>query len=547
MGHTIGIDLGTTYSAVARVNADGEPEILTNRDGENVTPSIVLFSDGVPLVGTMAKRSAASAPLDVVQFVKRSMGDPSWRFETSEGTSFRPEEISALIIKRLKEDAELALGGEVTDAVITVPAYFDDAPRRATMDAGRIAGLAVRRVINEPTAAALAYGLHERTQGRVLVYDLGGGTFDVTVMRIAEGTFEVLATAGDRNLGGFDWDNALMRLLDERFRAAGGPSLLDEDGDAEGVAEADLRDKTEIAKHSLTTVDQTRVVLASGGVTKAIPLTRSEFEDATSSLLSRTRDIAGMVVEDAGLTWDAIDHVLLAGGSTRMPMIRAMLGEATGSPPLGSINPDEVVALGAAIQAHLVDREDAEGAGRDGAGRDGAGAGDGGRGGDRDQTGDRAELAEVLPVLALPGGSVPTVTDVTSQGLGVIALNDTTGAEENVVIIPPNTTVPARRGEVFQTVRDRQDAVDVEVTQGDDSDPAYVRTLGKQTIAIPAYPSGARLEVGYSYDVDQTVGIEVRDVQSGEPVGSFSVHNVANMSEDEVGHAIRKVGGIEVG
>ncbi len=302
MGHTIGIDLGTTYSAAARVNELGKPELLVNRDGDRITPSVVLFQDELPIVGTMAKRSAATAPLDVVQFVKRSMGDPTWKFETSGGTSYRPEEISAIILRRLKDDAELVLDGEVTNAVITVPAYFDDAPRRATMDAGRIAGLDVRRVLNEPTAAALAYGIDTAVDGTVLVYDLGGGTFDVTVMAVEGGEFDVLATHGDRNLGGFDFDNLLMRLLDDAFRAAGGPSLLEDP-----EAEADLREKAEIAKRSLTTVEQTRVVLAAGGVTKVIPLTRAAFEDVTSSLLSRTRDIAEMVVDDAGLDWAKVE------------------------------------------------------------------------------------------------------------------------------------------------------------------------------------------------------------------------------------------------
>jgi molecular chaperone DnaK len=223
VGEIVGIDLGTTFSAVARMNELGKPEIIRNRDGDNIMPSVVLFQGDIPIVGKMAKHSAATAPDDVVQYVKRAMGDPTWRFETSEGKSFRPEEISALILKRLKEDAELALGTTVTDAVITVPAYFDDARRRATIDAGKIAGLDVRRVLNEPTAAALAYGLDTAGIGTVLVYDLGGGTFDVTVLQIHDGIFDIRATHGDRNLGGFDWDNALMNLVNKHFTAAGAP------------------------------------------------------------------------------------------------------------------------------------------------------------------------------------------------------------------------------------------------------------------------------------------------------------------------------------
>ncbi|WP_020573663.1 Hsp70 family protein [Actinopolymorpha alba] len=509
MGHTIGIDLGTTFSAAARVNELGKPEIVVNRDGERLTPSVVLFQDELPIVGTMAKRSAATAPLDVVQFVKRSMGDPTWKFETSGGTSYRPEEISAIILKRIKDDVELALGDEVTDAVITVPAYFDDAPRRATMDAGRIAGLNVRRVLNEPTAAALAYGIETEVSGNVLVYDLGGGTFDVTIMRVEGGEFDVLATHGDRNLGGFDFDNALMRLLDERFQAAGGPSLLDNP-----ETEADLREKAEIAKRSLTTVEQTRVVLATAGTTKVLPLTRAEFEDVTSSLRSRTRDVAEMVVGDAGLDWSKISHILLAGGSTRMPMIRTMIEQVAGREVVRTVNPDEVVALGAAIQAHLVDVEAGEGSGE-----------------------------SHLPVLA-SAITRPRIRDVTSQGLGAIAVRRGGGSDddvENVVIIPANTKIPAKRSQVFETIQDNQAKLKVEVTQGDDDDPAYVRAIGEQTFDIPAYPAGAPFEVVYAYDIDQTVFIEVHDKTAGKPIGTFEVRNVATMDEAAVVDATDRV------
>jgi molecular chaperone DnaK len=516
VGLTIGIDLGTTYSSAAWVNRQGKPELLVNRDGDRLTPSVVLFSGEIPIVGAMAKRSATSAPLDVVQFVKRSMGDPTWKFETAGGRTYRPEEISALILKRLKEDAELTLDAEVTDAVVTVPAYFDDAPRRATMDAGRIAGLRVRRVLNEPTAAALAYGLEATAAGNVLVYDLGGGTFDVTVLAIAGGEFDVRATHGDRNLGGFDFDNQLMRLLDERFVAAGGPPLLDDP-----ESETDLRDKAEIAKRSLTTVDQARVVLAGGGATRSVVVTRADFEAATSSLLSRTRDVAELVVDDAGLDWDGIDHILLAGGSTRMPMVARMLETASGKTPDHGVNPDEVVTLGAAVQAHLVDVESA-------AGRD---------------------LPVPLPVLA-SSVTRPRIRDVTSQGLGAIAVRRGGGSEddvENVVIIAANTKIPARSSQIFETIQADQTRLKVEVTQGDDDDPAYVRAIGEQTFPIPAYPAGAPFEVVYAYDVDQTVHIEIHDKTSGRQIGAFRVANVATMAEADVVAAADRMRLIDIG
>jgi molecular chaperone DnaK len=507
VGHMVGIDLGTTFSAVARVNQLGKPEMIRNREGEAITPSVVLFQGDTTLVGTMAKRSAAVAPLDTVQFVKRAMGDSVWRFETTEGISFRPEEISAIILRRLKEDAELALGGPVTDAVITVPAYFDDGARRATKDAGAIAGLTVRRVLNEPTAAALAYGLDEAAAGTILVYDLGGGTFDVTIMRVGDGEFQTLATHGDRNLGGFDWDNELMQLLNKRFQEAGGPDLLDDE-----QTEAELREKAESAKRALTMIAKTRVVLAAGGVTKTVEISRAEFEDVTSSLLSRTRDIAQIVLEDAGLRWAQIDRLLLAGGSTRMPMVRGMMEQTAGKAAERTINPDEVVALGAAVQAHLVE----------------LGLGN-----------------KNLPDLRVDGRPI-TVKDVTSHGLGTFAVIPGTDRLRNVVIIEPNTPIPAKKGHGFATVVDGQTAVRVEVTQGDEDNPEFVKVLGEEVLQIPPYPAGAGVDVKFAYDIDQTVFIEVIDLTTGSSLGAFEVHDVANMSNADKDRAIDKINALEV-
>lgn len=508
VGHMVGVDLGTTFSAVAKVNQLGKPEIIPNREGEAITPSVVLFQGDTTLVGTMAKRSAAVVPLDTVQFVKRAMGDPAWRFETSEGVSFRPEEISAIILRRLKEDAELALDGPVTDAVITVPAYFDDGARRATKDAGAIAGLTVHRVLNEPTAAALAYGLDEDAAGTILVYDLGGGTFDVTIMRVGDGEFETLATHGDRNLGGFDWDNELMQFLNKRFQEAGGPDLLDNE-----QTEADLREKAENAKRALTTIAKTRVVLGAGGVTKTIEITRAEFEDITSSLLSRTRDIAQIVVEDAGLRWADIDRLLLAGGSTRMPMVRALMEQISGRTAERTINPDEVVALGAAVQAHIVEME----------------------------LGNNKNLPDLRP-----GGKPITVKDVTSHGLGTFALIEGTDRLENVVIIPANAPIPAKKSNLFSTVVNDQTEIRVEVTQGDESDPDYVKVVGQEVLRIPPYPAGAVIDVKFAYDIDQTVFIEVIDMTTSSSLGTFEVHDVANMNDAEKDQAIDKVSALEV-
>ncbi|WP_051114022.1 Hsp70 family protein [Actinopolymorpha alba] len=506
-GRAVGIDLGTTYSAVARVNEFGKPAILPNRDGENITPSVVFFAGEQPIIGTMAKRSAVTSPLDVVQFVKRSMGDPTWRFETEAGTAYRPEEISALILKRLKEDAARTLNADVTDAVITVPAYFDDGPRRATIDAGTIAGLNVLRVLNEPTAAALAYGIDGidgTASETILVYDLGGGTFDVTAMWIHADEFRVLATHGDRNLGGFDFDNALMRLLDERFVAAGGPSLLDVD-----EWEAGLRERAEVAKHTLTTVDRTRVALSAGGFSTVVPVTRAELEDVTSALLSRTRDIAEQVVEEAGLTWTSVDRILLAGGATRMPMVRRMLATVSGVKPDGSANPDEIVALGAAIQAHLLTTED--------------------------------DSPSAIRARGTPAMRRPVIHDVTSHGLGKLLYEPGTDRLVNSVIVPRNTEVPAKGSLVSYTRYENQDRLRSRITQGDDKDPATVQTIGSETFPITKYPKGAPFETYLAYDADQTVFVEVKDLTADKLVGTFEIHNVANMQEEEIRNAAERI------
>jgi molecular chaperone DnaK len=505
MGKVVGVDLGTTYSAVAVVGANGKPDVLVNRDGERLTPSVVFFDSAAILVGSMARRSAATSPLDVVDFVKRQMGNRDWKFEPSSGGSYSPEEVSAIILKRLKEDAELFLGdGQVTDAIITVPAFFDDARRRATKDAGKIAGLNVLRVLNEPTAAALAFGLDLGGSGTLMVYDLGGGTFDVTVMKIGDGVFDVLGTDGLHELGGFEWDNRLMLWLNEQYQHEGGADLTES-----FQAAAELREKAELAKRTLSSAPQARVILSHQGVTKIITVTRETFEDLTSDLLNQSRDLTISLVDELRLTFKDIDNVLLVGGSTRMPMVARMLEEITGKPPLRAGNPDELVALGAAIQASL-------------------------------------EEGTAAP---LPSGATPKILDVTSQALGVIALNDE-GQRKNCIIIPRNTKVPARQSDIFNTVHDGQTEIKIEVTQGDDEDPDYVRFVTKkgvgQLFSVPPYPAGAPVQITFHYDIDQTIQVEVTDLTATKSLGTFEIDDVANLSDEEVAAAAHKNKNLEV-
>lgn len=517
MGRAIGIDLGTTYSAVSIVNDFGKPEILMNREGETITASVVLFQEEMPLVGSMAKRAAATDPDNVVQFVKRQMGNPAWSFDAPDGKSYRPEEVSALILKRLKDDAEMVLGEPVEDAVITVPAYFDDANRRATIDAGTMAGLNVLRVLNEPTAAAIAYGVSNDSDGTFLVFDLGGGTFDVTVLNSDEGDYRVLATDGDKNLGGFDWDNEIMRHVSKEFEAETGTSLLDDD-----AAAADLRDKAEIAKRTLTSVGKANIMISYNGTSKVIPITRETFNELTAGLLDRAKFLTNDVLEQASLTWESITHVLLVGGSTRMPMVREMVEEISGKTPERNLNPDEVVAMGAAIQASISAAQESTGSGSDAA------------------AGTQAGAAVLAPALA-----GITVKDVTSQSLGIIALDDN-HQEYNSIIIRRNSPIPLQESGVYLTVQDNQTRFKVTVTEGDDEDPEYVNSLGEQILPVSPYPQGAKFEVTYSYDVDQVVHVGVVDLQTGLPVGNFEVENKSNMSRDDVAISATRLTGVEV-
>lgn len=516
MGRAIGIDLGTTYSAAAIMQPDGKPAILPNSEGQNITPSVVLFPDvgngyDEPLVGDMAKHSAATSPLDVVQFVKRQMGDPNWRFESTSGSTYTAEEVSAIILKKLKNDAELVLGEPVTDAVITVPAYFDDTRRVATKQAGKIAGLNVLRVLNEPTAAAISYGLNYENNGTVLVYDLGGGTFDVTIMEIKDGNFDVLATDGNRNLGGFDFDNRIANYVMEQLESQGAGSNLSLDDSL--VAE--IREKSELAKKSLSTVTQANIILSVKGKQYRIKITRDHFEEITRDLLRTTEELVEDVMDAAGKKWSDIDHLLLIGGSTRMPMVRNMVKNISGKQPELNVNPDEAVALGAAIQAFVCEQE---------------GTSDSG--------------TALVPTVV--NDMVLSISDVTSQALGVILLNEF-DKEENFVVIPKNSKIPTKGQQHAVTVVDNQSCIYVQVTQGEDRDVRYAVVIGGKEIPIPPYRKGAPFTVSYAYDIDQTVYVELFDDTTHTTVGTFEIDRSMNLSDETVENAMRRMNDMIIG
>lgn len=498
----IGIDLGTTYS-VAAIVRDETPAILEGESGR-LTPSVVYFDNGQPLVGSVAKNMAALQPDNYVDFVKRRIGTRDPVHIDDDGREYPPEEISAVILQHIAEYAGQALGEDVNEAVITVPAYFDDAARVATKDAAEIAGINVVRLINEPTAASIAYGFGNDESGTFLAYDLGGGTFDVTVMTVNDGQIEVVATGGNRSLGGFDFDNILMTKVAEAIKVDGGPDFFDA-----GQLEAQLRLDCEEAKRRMTQLDNTVVRCTAEGRLFNVKILRSEFEDATAGLLQRTEDIVDEVLTEADMSWDKIDRVLLVGGSSRMPMVSAMMERLSGTRPKVDINPDEVVALGAARLANAIEKY---------------------------TIADQDDSASPLgrrhrPALADPTANL--VKDVTSHGMGTIA-QDSSGILRNFIIIPKNSTIPCEAAEEFETLEALQRALDFKISEGDGSEVAEVEVHEIESVRLPpGLPKGSPLRITMSYDVDGTIHANLHDLTNDTNLGDFHLPRPKNMAAQE--------------
>ncbi len=490
MSKAVGIDLGTTNSVVCVLEA-GQPVVVPNSEGSRTTPSVVAFSkSGDVLVGEVAKRQAITNTERTFRSIKRHMGS-NWTSADIDGKKYTPQEISARTLMKLKRDAEAYLGTSVTQAVITVPAYFDDAQRTATKEAGQIAGLEVLRIINEPTAAALAYGLEKGSEDEtILVFDLGGGTFDVSVLEIGDGVFEVKSTHGDTHLGGDDWDQKVIDWLVKEFKSAHAVDL-----GTDRMALQRLKEAAEKAKIELSQVQQTQINLPfitatpNGPLHLDVSLSRSKFQEMTNDLLERCRKPFEQAITDAGITKSQIKHVILVGGSTRMPAVLDLIQSMTGKEPNRSVNPDEVVAAGAAIQAGVL----------------------------------RGDVKDVL------------LLDVTPLSLGI----ETKGGVMTK-LIERNTTIPTRRTEVFSTAEDMQPSVEIHVLQGEREMASYNKTLGKfQLVDLPPAPRGIpQIEVTFDIDANGIVHVSAKDRGTNKEQ-SMTITGQSSLSKDDINKMVK--------
>lgn len=501
----IGIDLGTTFSAIAHIDAYGKAQIIPNSESERITPSVILFDGPNVVVGTLARNCAVAEPEKIVDFVKREIGKPKAQFHREFGGKiYSAEELSALILRKLKGDAEKYLGQPVTDAVITVPAYFNDAERTATITAGQIAGFNVQQLINEPTAAALAYGLDKLAEEQtVFVFDLGGGTFDVTIMRIHEHRLEMLATNGDHRLGGKDWDDIIVNLVAEEFdRVHKETPLLDLH------SYQDLHTRALATKIQLSSRPRSVIVYHHSGKSVKLELTRKEFEKRTRHLVEKCKTICEIVMQEARMKWNKIDKVLLVGGMTRMPMIRDMITSLASVPIIDHVNPDEVVAIGASIQAVLSQLNE------------------------ETVTGTKLLDDGVRKQFSGVDGGLIQVSDITSHSLGVVLWDDRQLQEYVFPMIRKMTPIPAVVKNSFGTADSNMQRAVVKVVEGESTLPAECTPLGLCDVKLPPFlPKGSPIALTYQYNANQVLEVSV---EAGGNRSQVSIDRNTGLAPEEV-------------
>ena len=537
MGKVVGIDLGTTFSAIAHVNEHGQPEIIPNAESDRITPSVIMFEDDLVTVGKIAKQNASAVPEQIIEFVKREMGKSKEEFfREFDGKKYSAEELAALILQKLKQDAEAYLDTEITDAVITVPAYFRDAEREATRNAGKIAGLNVLQVLNEPTAAALAYGIDELgSDQNVFVFDLGGGTFDVTVMKVSGAKIEMIATNGDHRLGGKDWDDAIIMYVAETFESEHGENPLQD-----LHAYQDIQLNVIAAKESLSQRQKGRIVCNYNGKSSRVELTREKFEELTADLVQRCSSLCEVVLSEAEMTWSDIDTVLLVGGSTRIPMVQGMIAKISGKEiNPREVNPDDAVALGAALQGTLRQIDEVTSG-----------------------TSDTAATEDIPDAvkdrfIGPTGAPKVTVVDGATHNLGTVLVEAPVPKNPRDyiyyihVLIPKMTPVPCEKKEELKTAEANQTAVKLQVIQGleqnqkeDESIKFDDFKLGECTHPLPSgLPEASPIRVTYKYNLDQTLEVTVEG-----PDGRISNATIERpiLDESEVAEATMHLQRLEV-
>lgn len=513
----VGIDLGTTFSAVAHIDSYGKPQIIPNSESERITPSVILFEDESVIVGTTARTNAVAEPERIVDFVKREMGKPKEQFQREfNGKSYSAEELSALILMKLKVDAEKYLKEEITDAVITVPAYFNDAERTATITAGQLAGLNVLQIINEPTAAALAYGLDKLDEDQtVFVFDLGGGTFDVTIMRIEGHKIEMLATNGDHRLGGKDWDDIIVNHVAEAFSKEHDQNPL-----LDLQSYQDLQSRAVAAKIQLSKRPRTAIVHNHDGRSIKVEFTREEFEQMARHLVEKCKTICEIVMQEAQLNWSQLDKILLVGGMTRMPMVREMIAQLASAPLAEDVNPDEAVAVGAGIQAVLcLLREE-------------------------DVSGGKILPDDTRQQFSSREGGLIEVTNITSHTLGVILWDEAQLETYVFPMIRKMSAIPASARNSFGTATANMPRVTVRVVEGESTLPGECTPLGICDVELPPFlPKGSPVELTYEYNDNQVLEVAVNACGKQAKV---KIERNTGLAPDQVEQAASSLGALTV-